>query len=267
MMKYFLDGNNYGLAIKKRFSGKKYRHFFVVNALCDINFLQGQTYIFPLYLDGDNNGSNPFSSRQQSFVEPYQPNLSSVIGGRKTNISNKFLSHLKNVYGESLNPEDIFAYVYSVLNSNLYGSKYLNQLANDFPRIPFTSNYDLFKSLAKRGKELISLHLLKSEFLDNPVAKFYGKNSELVKSKAIYKEGKLYINDSQYFEKVEKEVWEFQVGGYQVLDKWFKDRISKHLDENNIRIVCKIITAITKTFEIQKQIDSLYPEVEKGFDN
>lgn len=265
VMKYFLNGNNYGLAIKKRFSGKKYRHFFVVNALCDKNFLQGQTYIFPLYLDGSGNKSNPFSSGQQSFIEPDQPDLGSVIGGRKTNISSKCLTHLKNIYGESPNPEDIFAYIYSILNSDIYGSKYLNQLANDFPRIPFTSNFDLFKSLAEQGKELISLHLLESGLLDEPAAKFYGKGSELVKSKATYKEGKLYINDSQYFEKVEKEVWEFRVGGYQVLDKWFKDRISKHLDENDIRAVCKIITAITKTFAVQKEIDKLYPEVEEQY--
>ena len=89
-------------------------------------------------------------------------------------------------------------------------------------------------------------------------------DDELVKSKAIYKDRKIFINDSQYFCKAEKEVWEFQVGGYQVLDKWIKDRKGKHLNEDDIRHVCKTITAISKTIEIQKRIDKLYTLIEKS---
>ena len=137
-------------------------------------------------------------------------------------------------------------------------------MVNDFPRIPFTSNYQLFKSVSKLGNELISLHLLNNDCLNNPVAKFFGKDSELVKSKAIYKDGKLFVNETQYFEKVEKEIWEFHVGGYQVLDKWFKDRIGKHLDDDDIRHVCKVITAISKTLDVQNEIDKLYIELENS---
>jgi len=34
----------------------------------------------------------------------------------------------------------------------------------------------------------------------------------------------VYINKEQYFEGVPPEVWQFQVGGYQVCEKWLRDR-------------------------------------------
>ena len=35
---------------------------------------------------------------------------------------------------------------------------------------------------------------------------------------------KSHINNDQYFEGITEEVWEYQIGGYQVCDKWLKDR-------------------------------------------
>ena len=48
---------------------------------------------------------------------------------------------------------------------------------------------------------------------------------------AVYEKGKpgyVYINKTQYFEAVPAEVWEFRVGGYQVCEKWLKDRRGSH---------------------------------------
>jgi hypothetical protein len=41
--------------------------------------------------------------------------------------------------------------------------------------------------------------------------------------------GRVYINKDQYFEGISPEVWEFPVGGYQILDKWLKDRKGRNL--------------------------------------
>jgi hypothetical protein len=246
VMKNFFKRNlNLGLVLKKRFNERAYHHCFVTDTLVDINFLSGQTYVFPLYIE---NGG-------QLTLEP-------IPEGNRPNFSENFLTVVKKTYGEFPSPEDIFAYIYTVLHSSVYGEKYLGQLANDFPRIPFTSNFGLFKKTSELGKKLISLHLLKDESLNKPVAGFYGKDSELVKAKATYKDKKLFINDTQYFGEVEKEVWEFRVGGYQVLDKWIKDRVGKYLNEDDIRHVCRVITAISMTIEIQKEINKLYPEIE-----
>jgi hypothetical protein len=46
--------------------------------------------------------------------------------------------------------------------------------------------------------------------------------------------GRMYINQTQYFEGIEPEVWEFQIGGYQVLNKWLKDRKGRRLSFDDI---------------------------------
>jgi hypothetical protein len=61
---------------------------------------------------------------------------------------------------------------------------------------------------------------------------------------------------------VPEAVWSYQVGGYQVCEKWLKDRRERRLELDDIRTYCRIVTALARTLEIQQQIDKLYPEVE-----
>ena len=74
----------------------------------------------------------------------------------------------------------------------------------------------------------------------------------------------MFINKSQYFEGVEVEVWKYQIGGYQVLDKWLKDRKTRILSTEDIKHYCRVVTALAQTGEIQREIDKLYPEVERN---
>ena len=73
---------------------------------------------------------------------------------------------------------------------------------------------------------------------------------------------RVYINNDNYFDNVEKVVWEYQIGGYQVCDKWLKDRKERILSLMETEQYCKIVTAISKTIEIQQEIDNLYQDVE-----
>ena len=91
-----------------------------------------------------------------------------------------------------------------------------------------------------------------------------GKNS-IDKVKYNQKESRIYINGDQYFEGVEKQIWEYQIGGYQVCNKWLKDRKGRTLSLEEIKHYCKVVTAINKTIEIQRNIDVAYPEIEKDF--
>ena len=82
-------------------------------------------------------------------------------------------------------------------------------------------------------------------------------------AKIKYGEGKVYINNERFFEGIPPEVWEYQIGGYQVCNKWLKDRRGRILSLDEIKHYCKVVTALAKTIEIQKEIDKLYPETEK----
>jgi len=74
---------------------------------------------------------------------------------------------------------------------------------------------------------------------------------------------RVYINEEQFFEGVPAEVWEYPIGGYQVCHKWLKDRKDRKLALEEIKTYCRIVTALEKTIQIQAEIDTLYPQVEK----
>lgn len=117
--------------------------------------------------------------------------------------------------------------------------------------------------MAEYGKNLVELHLLNSKELEIPIAIFRAKGENIV-DRLRYDKNRVYINNDQYFEGVESEVWEYQIGGYQVCEKWLKDRKGRNLSLEKIKHYCKIVTALEKTIFIQKEIDKLYPKVEEN---
>ena len=66
---------------------------------------------------------------------------------------------------------------------------------------------------------------------------------------------KLFINESQFFEGVNENFLEFEVGGYQPLKKWLKDRTNTNLNFDSIMHYQKIISAINLTLQITEKID------------
>jgi predicted helicase len=162
---------------------------------------------------------------------------------------------------EGFGSKNIFYYIYAVLYSNIYRKKYAEFLRIDFPRIPFTKDYKLFIKLGKLGEHLAELHLLQSKDLEKQTRKLNGNGANKVE-KLSYENEKVWINADQYFNNIKEEVWKYQVGGYQVCDKWLKDRKGKVLSNEEIQIYCKIVTALSKTIEIQKEIDELYVGIE-----
>jgi REP element-mobilizing transposase RayT len=164
----------------------------------------------------------------------------------------------------NITPEKIFYYIYAILYSNIYRTQYAEFLKGDFPRIPFTRDCEIFNRMAEYGKELVDLHLLRSQELDPPLAKFQGSGDEKVeKLRYDEKQECLYINQNQYFEGIPKDCLEYQIGGYQVCSKWLKDRKDRKLSLEDIKHYCKVVTSLKKTIEAQKAIDKVYPGIER----
>lgn len=69
----------------------------------------------------------------------------------------------------------------------------------------------------------------------------------------------MYINKEQYFEGIEPEVWEFQIGGYQVLDKWLKDRKSRELSFDDVAHYSKVVVALRETMRLMDAVDAAIP--------
>ncbi|MCJ7519421.1 MAG: hypothetical protein MUO42_07090, partial [Anaerolineaceae bacterium] len=211
-------------------------------------------YLAPLYIFPDPNNKDLFS-----YLEPQvrQPNLNPAL-----------VAALAGAYGMQPAPEEIFHYIYAVLYAPIYREKYAEFLRMDFPRVPFTADVELFGRLAALGACLTALHLLNSPELDPPACRFDGQGDNRVgrgRQEGLHydpAEERVYINSGQYFAPVPARVWAYQVGGYQVCEKWLKDRRDRHLELIDIQTYCRIVTALGKTIEIQEEIDKFYPQVE-----
>lgn len=257
-MKHMTGGNIALITVRQVKTGQTWQHAFVVNDIVESCAVSSQTseigYTFPLYL-------YPDESEQQSHL-PLE-DLENVVREKTPNIDKKVLESLQESFGKTVTPEAFLYYVYAVLYSSIYREKYYEYLKINFPRIPFTSDYALFRQMAELGERLKNLHLMTSDELNEPVVRYQGQGEDIVKFRRYNEDEKrLYINENKYFEHLEPEIWEYQIGGYQVLDKYLKDRSKQKLESP--RHVIRIATALSKTIEIQAEIDELYPEVEKG---
>ena len=162
----------------------------------------------------------------------------------------------------TMGPEDLFAYVYAVLYSPIYRTRYAEFLKADFPRIPFTKDRDTFLRLVDLGQQLIDLHLMRSPELDNPVSRFCGKgDSAVTKVEYDADRGRVSINPTQYFDGVTPDLWTYQIGGYQVLPKWLKDRKGRFLTSADTQHYSRVVTALSKTIDLQRAIDSVVTSV------
>ena len=253
---------NISLCFMRQFSGNTgYNHFLVSKYMVDNRTFFSSKGIIqqaPLYLYQ----KTPSKKSHLQSIILFEPEIKYDSKNRTPNIDKKLYETLNKTYNKKLTPEEILYYIYGVFYSNIYREKYAEFLKIDFPRVPFTNNHDLFTKMAEAGKQLTDLHLLKSKLLDNPVSKYQGDSENDRIEKIIYNETEktIQINKEKYFDNVSSELWNYQIGGYQVLHKYLKDRKGKILEDS--RHYSKVVTAIAGTIEIQKQIDVLFPEVE-----
>ncbi|HEY4696937.1 MAG: DNA methyltransferase [Gallionellales bacterium RIFCSPHIGHO2_02_FULL_57_16] len=164
---------------------------------------------------------------------------------------------------KSFGPEDVFHYAYAVFHSPTYRSRYAEFLKIDFPRLPLTRDVALFRNLCASGKELVALHLMEHlpkletrypEAGDNTVdAVRYTEPTSGVR-------GRVWINQTQYFDNVPPEVWDYHIGGYQVCQKWLKDRKGRQLSYDDLTHYRGIVAALARTIELQAAIDDAIGE-------
>ena len=164
---------------------------------------------------------------------------------------------------EGITPENIFHYAYAVFHSPTYRERYAEFLKIDFPRLPLTSDLDLFHDLVVLGRELVALHLVDTNaapLLNTPISPFPIVGSNKVE-KVRYDETKqqIYINKTQYFKGVSIAIWEFHIGGYRVCDKWLKDRKGRKLSIEDLQHYQRIVVALGQTIQLMEAIDARIP--------
>ncbi len=205
---------------------------------------------FPLYL-------YPLPEDQLTIHTERQPNLSPAV---LMALAEKLRLPQEKPHGlpQSVTPEDIFHYAYAIFHSPTYRARYAEFLKIDFPRLPLTSDLTLFRTLGVAGAELVALHLLESTKLDDLLTDWLVKGDNTVE-RVEYAEngGRVSINKAQYFGGVSKAVWEFHIGGYQVCQKWLKDRKGRKLTFDDAQHYQRIVVALNETIRLMGGIDQV----------
>jgi hypothetical protein len=131
-------------------------------------------------------------------------------------------------------------------------------LQTDFPRVLEPGSGELFRRLARLGSELVMLHLMESPKLDKPIAPYIGAANPEVE-KITYGRDTVWLDNGQTrgFRGVPKAVWNFHIGGYQVCDKWLKDRKGRTLSKDDIAHYQKIVVALSETIRLMQEIDEV----------
>ncbi len=238
---------NIALVTSRMTKGEDFHHAQVVQNITEVICMSPKTsnngFVFPLYLYE----REPSGSAFQKADSIKRPNIASGI-----------LVKLASLYGGAVAPEQVFGYAYAVLYAPTYRNRYVQFLKSDFPRIPFTQDGDTFLKLAGLGQQLIDLHLMRSAELDNPISRFCGKGDGAVRKVEFDADrGRVSINPTQYFDGVTPELWSYQIGGYQVLSKWLKDRKGRFLTSVDTIHYSRIVTALHGTVVLQTEIDKV----------
>jgi predicted helicase len=281
VMRHMLAGANIGLCTNRQVNAE-FRHALCTRSLindCTVSLAtRERTNLFPLYVYD--------AASKSKFLQGGETNTTYL--SRRANLAPQFtndlsrrleLSFIPDGRGDLVNtlgPEDVFHYIYSLFYSRAYRSRYSEFLKIDFPRVPLTSSLELFNRLCELGADLVALHLLEDDYgaaswnasqpkdgspLKNLITSCGGKGiTEVGKGYPKYKDEAVYINPEHYFESVPEEVWHFQVGGYQVCEKWLKDRRGRKLSEEDLNHYQRIVVALNETIRLMVEIDLVIEE-------
>ncbi len=280
IMRHFLKGDNLGLVTSRQCTDD-WKHLICTNTPNDFNLTgtagrYGSGYTFPLYLNSDTNTQqnqidfqNVVTGRDLSLPNR-TPNLNMEIVNEiakglgleftpEKEDGNVCLANDKDVRSEfrtTFAPIDLLDYIYAVLHSPTYRETYKEFLKIDFPRVPYPKDSNIFWQLVQLGGELRQIHLLESSTVEKYITQ-YPEDGDNIVTKPTYKNGNVYINETQYFANVPEVAWNFYIGGYQPAQKWLKDRKERELGFEDILHYQKIIVALTETDRIMKEIDKI----------
>lgn len=266
-----VNSDNIGLVTSRQLSTFDFQHILVSKELVDMCSVSLQTketgYYFPIYI-------YPALNEQQSITQETEriPNLNiNIINQISEKLGLTFTNEKEETKG-TFAPIDILDYIYAVLHSPTYREKYKEFLKIDFPRVPYPKDKRTFWDLVKLGKEVRKIHLLESNKVESYITSYEmaedAENDHNVITTKIGKKdweiidiekqlGRIWINESKYFDNVPVTAWEFYIGGYQPAQKWLKDRKERELKFEDILHYQKIIVALTETDRIMNEIDKI----------
>src|SRR5439155_18798282 len=154
------------------------------------------------------------------------------------------LGFLTRKYGSTVSAEDFMAYIAATAAHPAFAVRFRDDLSTPGLRIPVTANGDSFREAAELGRTIIWLHTFGERMTDPkkkrpaqpprlpsakmpriPAAGEISQNPSAMPDTINYDANKKSLMIGQgYVERVEPEMWNYEVSGKQVLLQWFSYR-------------------------------------------
>lgn len=240
MMRNLDNKDNVAIISVRQVAEGLFSHVFITKSIADRRTMtsnKGTAFVFPLYIYEEN---SDVPKRNLNFNPEFIHNIESAL-------------NLKQEI--DFDDEALIHYIYAILNSPSYRDRYAEFLQYDYPRIPVIHDVEKFKVLYRLGKSLIEAHLL--ENVPTVLNISYPIVGNDIISKVTYKDNKLFINNTQYFDGVPSKVYNAIFGGHQVVKKWLIARTDRKLEYTDNVYLKNMLHAIAHSLEVQKKIDEV----------
>ena len=278
-LKHYILGDNIGIIFSRTVNGPfDWQDIQITKNLIEYGIMAARVGngapSAPLYTYSEN------GQRQYNFIKEKAQSIVTDIGLIYVEAEpSTFEEHLTN---NKVSPIHVMDYIYAYLHSPSYRKEFVEYLKKDYPRVPYPKDSKQFWTLVYMGQHLRKLHLFevfeveptkdtKYPFCgegDNRITKMYSKKKSGFVSTNNHM-GRVYINDTQYFDTVPISVWNFFVGGYQPAQQWLKSKkrdydldidvqhlkISRKLSQDDIHHYQNILYVMEKTIQYMKEID------------
>lgn len=233
----------------------------------DLNILDAGGQNFPLYWYEERNADAPMLDLgMEADAGDYK---------RHDGISNFGLKQFRAAYGDpKIGKEDIFYYVYGLLHSTEYRTRFENDLKKELPRIPFAKDFWAF---SKAGRKLAELHMNYETIEPWPVKEESHGNFRVTKMR-FPKKGirhTIIYNDTCTLSEIPDEAYEYIVNGKSAIE-WLMERYAVTTDKDSgivndpndwcdeqgnpryiIDLVKRVIRVSIETMEIVKALSEL----------
>ena len=191
----------------------------------------------------------------------------------ESNLADSEIKRLTSYIEKNPTIIEIFDYIYGVLYDPVYRKRFDDYLSRDFPRVPiinapkesdddFIVTEEMFHSYVKAGERLRKLHLMQ-ETVPAPIEVDPPTATDLEIGAIKYRDGILHINPSKRITGIPEEVWNYRIGGYQVLDKWFKSHKGMTMTINNFDHIANVVGLLAETINIQESLQNLHKANQK----
>ena len=261
------DSKNLAICVSGIGASKEFSTL-MVDIVPDLNCLDAGTQCFPRY----RYISTEEKGRQRSLF------LGEVKHTRVDNIPEETLSRFRNHYRDkTIDADAVFYYVYGLLHSSDYKTRFASDLKKMLPRIPLTGSIKDFHAFSDAGRELTGLHVGYEEAEGGPLAirderpdldedeRFQVKKMRFGGTPRAPDKSTISYNNHVTVEGIPLKAYEYVVNGKSAIE-WIMERyqITQHKDSKIVNdpnewsddpryileLLQKVVTVSVKTVEI-----------------